>query len=212
LLIDRIGLEMKTSIRLLELLEKTPIGGILSSTPSTIEEVEAIKAKRSCGPCYTCCVAVGINELKKWPYQACKHLDGRNPEARCSIYERRPTACQTYLCAWRQGIIVDENARPHESGILISMYPGESEMSVSITIVLDSEYDPDILLSVLSQCVAFYGTGSVRIIERSGDLVEFKDGCVRVGKTRKAGPGEYESLVYGLVGKPIATYHSKDVK
>jgi len=70
--------------------------------------------ERTCGECYRCCVAFGIRELKKHQDQACRHLDGRNPTARCSIYADRPVACRQYTCLWRDGLF-DEEDRPDKS-------------------------------------------------------------------------------------------------
>ena len=63
--------------------------------------------ERTCGECYRCCVAFGIRELKKHQDQACRHLDGRNPTARCSIYADRPKACREYM-------VRDDEIRSHE--------------------------------------------------------------------------------------------------
>ena len=73
--------------------------------------------ERTCGECYHCCVAFGIRELKKHQDQACRHLDGRNPTARVSIYAHRPKACREYICLWRDGLFDDED-RPDKSDVI----------------------------------------------------------------------------------------------
>lgn len=82
---------------------------------------------RECGNCYACCVYLGIEELKKYSGQTCKHLSGgADPCKRCSIYESRPVACSGYHCMWRAGWGPDE-MRPYDSGILITVYPSERD-------------------------------------------------------------------------------------
>lgn len=76
---------------------------------------------RPCGACYACCVWLGIDELKKHLGRSCRHLDGRRADARCSIYEGRPSACQKYLCFWRQSDL-GEDFRPDRCGFLITTY------------------------------------------------------------------------------------------
>jgi hypothetical protein len=73
--------------------------------------------ERTCGECFRCCVAFGIPELQKYQDQSCRHLDGKNPTARCSIYGDRPVCCRDYLCLWREGHF-DEDDRPDKSGII----------------------------------------------------------------------------------------------
>jgi hypothetical protein len=90
--------------------------------------------ERTCGECYRCCVAFGIPELKKYQDQACRHLDGRNPTARCSIYDDRPTCCREYLCLWREGHF-DEDDRPDKSGVIAhfsQLESGRIELDLTI--------------------------------------------------------------------------------
>ncbi|SRR6266446_1589894 len=93
--------------------------------------------ERTCGECYRCCVVFGIRELKKHQDQSCRHLDGRNPTARCSIYANRPKACQAYLCLWRDGEF-DEDDRPDKSGIIARVDRLDSE-KIQLVVTLDDE-------------------------------------------------------------------------
>src|SRR5215472_4012184 len=91
--------------------------------------------ERQCGDCFACCVHLGITELKKYPDQPCKHLDGAlGPDKRCSIYAKRPSACAIYKCLWRQGIGPDW-LRPADSGILITMYDDEGGVLCTAIII-----------------------------------------------------------------------------
>ena len=45
---------------------------------------------KPCGECAACCTVLGVEALKKHPGRTCKHLDGRIPDKRCSIYDKRP--------------------------------------------------------------------------------------------------------------------------
>ena len=94
-------------------------------TPPKVDIAEI--AARRCGPCYACCVHLGIRALQKLGGQPCKHLDGRRPaDQRCGIYDERPEACVDYLCGWRRGL-GDETMRPNESGILATIYPDDDD-------------------------------------------------------------------------------------
>jgi len=90
--------------------------------------------ERTCGECYRCCVAFGIPELQKYQDQSCRHLDGRNPTARCAIYADRPKACREYFCLWREGHFDDED-RPDKSGVIAhfsQLESGRIELDLTI--------------------------------------------------------------------------------
>lgn len=74
---------------------------------------------RTCGTCSACCTPLGIDSdgLQKAPGVPCRHL-GPNRQG-CTIYATRPTHCQRYLCAWRNGMGDDEH-RPDRLGLLLS--------------------------------------------------------------------------------------------
>jgi hypothetical protein len=90
--------------------------------------------ERTCGECYRCCVAFGIPELNKYQDQTCRHLHGRNPTARGSIYGDRPACCKSYQCLWREGFFNDED-RPDKSGVIAHFSPldsGRIELDLTI--------------------------------------------------------------------------------
>lgn len=68
---------------------------------------------RSCGPCSACCHAIGVHELGKPYFQACKRLEDYG----CRKYNDRPQSCRRYACLWLQGM---GETRPDSLGLLIS--------------------------------------------------------------------------------------------
>src|SRR6185437_16122284 len=83
----------------------------------------SITRNRDCDTCSACCTWMGVEAIHKWTGQVCRHLDGRDPTRRCSIYAKRPLACMTYQCLWRSGFFEDE-LRPDKSGLIVSPYEG----------------------------------------------------------------------------------------
>jgi hypothetical protein len=72
---------------------------------------------RECGACAACCIHPMINapELKKPPGVVCQHcIQGGG----CAIYNRRPSLCRAFFCAWRYLPGLDDQWRPDRCGIL----------------------------------------------------------------------------------------------
>lgn len=88
---------------------------------------------RDCGSCFECCIHFGIDALKKYAGQTCKHLDGREPHARCSIYADRPLACAEFQCGWKLGFGGDED-RPDQIGFILTTRIDESGPIAMFTI------------------------------------------------------------------------------
>lgn len=89
--------------------------------PTIAESEEIIRrlraeTGRTCGPCQTCCRAIGIAELKKPYRQTCQY----QCEKGCGIYEHRPDSCRGYSCVWLSGGGEDGH-RPHETGVLVDV-------------------------------------------------------------------------------------------
>jgi hypothetical protein len=103
--------------------------------------------ERNCGECYRCCVAFGIRELKKHQDQACRHLDGRNPTARCSIYADRPAACRQYTCLWRDGLF-DDKDRPDKSGVIGHCDYLNDGNAAQLVLTLDKDASQETLLRI----------------------------------------------------------------
>src|SRR5215475_5296431 len=62
---------------------------------------------RACGECSACCKLLAVPEINKPPHQWCKHC--RPGRGGCLIYDRRPTICRVFACAW----LIDENVPDH---------------------------------------------------------------------------------------------------
>lgn len=85
-------------------------------------------AKRSCGPCSACCVALSVDSpagcpgrgpewigLAKPTWTACPHL---GEGVGCAVYAARPGACRDFRCAWLDGL-ADEGDRPDAIGVVV---------------------------------------------------------------------------------------------
>ncbi len=68
-------------------------------------------ASRSCGNCTECCTAIGVKELGKPYFQACRRLC----ESGCSRYRERPDSCRRYECGYLADYPI---RRPDESGLI----------------------------------------------------------------------------------------------
>ncbi|WP_245542335.1 YkgJ family cysteine cluster protein [Psychromonas hadalis] len=73
---------------------------------------------RECGQCTACCVVLLIDDknFKKPADQRCVNI---MKTGGCKIYNKRPSVCQEWHCAWRFMAQLDENWRPDRSGILL---------------------------------------------------------------------------------------------
>ena len=83
-----------------------------------------IDSIRECGSCSACCTVIGVLELAKGTYEACKHLC----EAGCGIYAERPGSCQTFACQWLRGVLevdgaIDTEMRPDACGVVFDYQP-----------------------------------------------------------------------------------------
>jgi hypothetical protein len=73
---------------------------------------------RSCGSCTACCTVMGVDELAKDAYTACKHARGC-----CSIYNDRPQSCREFSCMWLQDPekIFRNMERPDSLGVMFDV-------------------------------------------------------------------------------------------
>lgn len=169
---------------------------------------------RSCGTCYSCCVHLGISQLKKYPGQSCKNLNGNlGPETRCSIYPNRPKACSRYSCAWLEGL-GSEVHRPDKSGILITPYPLKEKDTFSVTIMITNHSlagdwrDENSLLRQIIHDLLNLLCKQIRIISYSTkQVILFKDSKIYLGKLLPT--KEYEELIFSIQNLPIGTYETK---
>ena len=86
-----------------------------TSTPWTIGDA---LAKRSCGGCVECCIAMNVDtpELRKEQGVPCRHLASGG----CGIYQTRPTICREWFCVWRFLPELPEAARPDRCGVMFT--------------------------------------------------------------------------------------------
>lgn len=64
-----------------------------------------------CGECTLCCKVLYVPEIEKKAGTECKYVcDG------CAIYEKRPTSCQEFQCAYSQMEKVNIALRPDKCG------------------------------------------------------------------------------------------------
>jgi len=72
---------------------------------------------RDCGDCRVCCRLPDIPELNKPVNTWCRHADLDRPGGGCTIYDKRPSTCREYECAWLSGL-GDEQDRPDRLGVM----------------------------------------------------------------------------------------------
>jgi len=83
---------------------------------------------RECGECQLCCVLIGVEELGKYPHQACQH----QCETGCAIHESRPRECRTYQCHWRSDETIPEELRPDKLGCIVDIHDTPIGLAVVI--------------------------------------------------------------------------------
>lgn len=170
---------------------------------------------RECGNCYACCVWLGIEELKKWMGQSCRHLDGSlGPNTRCSIYEHRPSACSTYQCFWRKGFGPPE-LRPYDSGILITPYQSELPQASLVTgmakiaftvLIFDRDKGLPFARSVATELLSL-GAGEVRLVDVARrEATLFAYGSIYNCKVMRPSQNDWEALSFDTDGIPLGHY------
>lgn len=171
--------------------------------------------ERSCGSCFSCCVWLGIAELRKHTGQTCKHLTGtQGPEQRCSIYAQRPKACAEYQCLWRSHPdFGNDDDRPDRSGLLVTAYQAKGTGPFAATIIVTDPSKAGSLAEGSSALARFVETllraGCDEIIANNfhnKTALLFRDGQVYQGKLTR-GTGFEEHIFIGD-DKPIAAYQT----
>lgn len=81
--------------------------------------------ERSCGECTACCTILGVEEISKRPGHSCLYQHGG-----CLIYDRRPSKCKSYECAWLAGGIPGDENRPDKLGVMFSRVGGSTAYSI----------------------------------------------------------------------------------
>lgn len=186
---------------------------------------------RPCGECYACCKFLGINELKKWPNESCKNLDGSlGACSRCKIYNSRPRACVTYSCGWRSGFGPD-NFRPDKSGLMITFYAREDiDNSENRALEIARSGTPEAVAELLAATIIITdrakagtlkvgnlmltvdalireGFQDIKIVNyETKSVIHFFNGNIRSGKLAPRKKGEFEALVFFSFDPPIGTF------
>ncbi len=175
---------------------------------------------RQCGSCYSCCVHLGITELKKYPTQACKYLDGKdNSEKRCSIYITKPRACNTYRCAWLEGL-GDENQQPNLSGLLITAYEDKENPFPHFTatiIIIDDNISGDISQGNLNSAIKdLFNLGyctQIRVVNyKTRKMIFFHKGNIYNAILAPREKGEYEALSFITTNPPVGHYEIRKIQ
>jgi len=118
---------------------------------------------RDCGGCTVCCVAPSIvtEGLVKAPGVACSNCTGSG----CAIYERRPTLCRDYLCAWKRIAWIPEEMRPDRSGLLIDITARDAPPGYATEITILAHRDaqdfargrcPDLISTLVENGIAVH--------------------------------------------------------
>lgn len=161
--------------------------------------------ERECGSCYACCVWLGIEALKKWTGQTCKHLcGGDDPSKRCTIYDERPKACAEYHCMWREGYGPDE-LQPNRSGILLTPYdstfnPGKTAVTA---IVFDEKLAEPLVERLIRELASL--DVELRLVNfKKRTALLFHNGSIY--QCRLLRPDNYESLNFEAHEPPIGKY------
>jgi Fe-S-cluster containining protein len=168
---------------------------------------------RTCGSCHACCIYLGIEELKKYAGQTCKHLSGGpDPSKRCMIYDRRPTACSGYKCAWIDGLGPDW-MKPHDCGILITLYPSEVDKgkpSATINIFDAKKYKSEYIDEITEQMILL-GISELRIINYPRRIgLFYHGGSIYRCRLVPTSKGNYEGLMFEALEPPVGHYMVQD--
>ena len=76
------------------------------------------RRERSCGSCTLCCKVMSIAEIGKPQGTWCTHC---RPGKGCVIYERRPTECRSFNCAWLLDDRLGPEWKPDRSKMVVTM-------------------------------------------------------------------------------------------
>ncbi|MBR0907111.1 YkgJ family cysteine cluster protein [Bradyrhizobium liaoningense] len=81
---------------------------------------------RQCGSCNACCDILEVAAVDKPVNQLCRHWQTGTG---CTIYDRRPQMCRSFVCAWLQGHL-DESWFPAQAGLVVHF----SQDAVNVTV------------------------------------------------------------------------------
>ena len=156
-----------------------------------------------CGTCFSCCVYIGVEELRKHAGTACTKLNG-GLSNRCGIYEKKPLACSTYKCAHLQGFAVP---RPDIAGYIINIYFDSVTVIVFDETLAGNPGDPNSNLFTAIRELTFNGLNDIRIVYHfSRKMFRLIDGDIFAGLVHKQKKGDFEGLTFEVYEPKIATY------
>jgi hypothetical protein len=72
---------------------------------------------RSCGDCSLCCKLIRVEAFAKPPGTWCTHCAPGG--GGCRIYDRRPTECRKFYCAWLVSPSLGEHWRPNKCKMVL---------------------------------------------------------------------------------------------
>lgn len=171
-----------------------------------------IERPRECGTCAACCTWLGIDALKKYQGQTCKHLSGADPLHKCTVYATRPEACSAYKCFWLNGHF-GPNLKPEICGILVTLYENGASVIVfdeAKSGALSDEHSYlNYVVKRLLETEARPQIPSIRVcFMHRRQLMIFQDGNIYQGILEKQ--KSYEDLTFLASGEVIGTYHLKE--
>lgn len=86
------------------------------SPPASAGAETVLVPGRQCGSCTLCCKLLGIKEIDKPEWTWCSHC---KQGVGCTIYDRRPSSCQTFFCGYRQSTNLSEEWFPARSHMVL---------------------------------------------------------------------------------------------
>lgn len=151
------------------------------------------RPSRECGTCNACCDILEVAAVDKPVNTLCKHWQTGTG---CTIYERRPQMCRSFVCAWLQGHL-DDDWIPEKAGLIVHF----SQDAVNVTV---DDHCPDRWLeepyfSKLSE----WSLNGIRRINNRGYATLVVSGANRfllLGKTIVSDP-----TLFGTAFLPLTT-------
>jgi Fe-S-cluster containining protein len=89
----------------------------------------AIVPGRNCGSCSLCCKVMPVQALDKPAGQWCIHAV---PKSGCAVHADRPSACQSFFCAWRLDPDLGPEWKPEAARFVLSADPARRALMVTV--------------------------------------------------------------------------------
>jgi len=185
---------------------------------------------RQCGTCFVCCITSGVEAakttdrigLRTYPGQTCVHLDPGKPSKCCSVYSRRPFACEHFHCAWKMGLGTELD-RPDQSGIVTTIYPlpdNPQKAGAATIVVSDGSKCGEIdetdrpLRRAVNILTTVLGLSDIKIVNyQTRMILHILDGEIFLGKLHKSTAPEELTFDHSLNhGKPVGRFEIQTVQ